>query len=119
MGRKAHVVVLVGGNNLRVWENEFWNRSVSKVYDLGARRLPGDLDESPVTADRSTGILRDSTGKTFRTRYVLTDPVAQLVGQAVAADSKKQLALCGGSGPLRSSTADRPAGSPTRGRPRA
>src|SRR5439155_8998505 len=80
VGRNADVAVLwSGGNPLRVWENEFWNRSVRRVYDLGTR-LPGDMPETRVSAQRSSGVLRDRSGRPLRARYVLTDRPAQLVG---------------------------------------
>ena len=48
VGRDAHVAMLwTGGNALAMWENEFWNRSVDRVYNLRAP-LPGDMPSTHV-----------------------------------------------------------------------
>ena len=40
VGRNADVtLVFTGANPYRGWENEFWNRSIHRVYDLGAPSL--------------------------------------------------------------------------------
>jgi glycosyltransferase involved in cell wall biosynthesis/4-amino-4-deoxy-L-arabinose transferase-like glycosyltransferase len=99
VGRDAHVaVVWAGGNDLAVWESEFWNRSVDRVYGLGAR-LPGDMPEEQTTVDPATGILRG-----VRERYVLAPSSVQLVGTRVAADSAKQLVLYRVTPPARITT---------------
>ena len=54
-------VLWTGGNELSVWENEFWNQSVDRVYELHAS-MPGDMPAIQVTSDRSTGVLRDVHG---------------------------------------------------------
>jgi len=88
VGRDAHVAVIwSGGNALAVWENEFWNRSIDRVYDLGAR-LPGDMPEQRTSVDPATGILHG-----VRERYVLAPTSVQLVGQRIASDPAKQLVL--------------------------
>jgi glycosyltransferase involved in cell wall biosynthesis len=104
VGRDAHVGVLwSGGNNLAVWENEFWNRSIDHVYDLGDP-LPGDMPETHLTADQATGILRDATGKPIDDRYVLTSSAVALVGKAVASDPTKELVLYEIASPARKTT---------------
>ena len=105
VGRDAHVGVLwSGGNALAVWENEFWNRSVDRVYDLGGARLPGDMPEVRVTANRSTGVLHDAHGKPVSDRYVLTSASVSLVGREVASDPAKQLVLYEVAAPTRTTT---------------
>ncbi|HLX19718.1 MAG TPA: glycosyltransferase [Gaiellaceae bacterium] len=99
VGRNADVgVVFAGGNQLSVWENEFWNRSIDRVYGLGAR-LPGDMPEVQTSIDQSTGVLRGVTDP-----YVLAPTSVQLVGTRVAADPAKQLVLYKVTPPARITT---------------
>jgi hypothetical protein len=100
----ARVAVLwSGGNELAVWENEFWNRSVGRVYELGTK-LPGDMPGVAISVDRRSGILRDRLGRPIRERYVLAERSLSLLGAQVAADPAKQLALYRVSGPVRTTT---------------
>jgi len=88
VGRDADVAAIwAGGNDLAIWQNEFWNRSVQRVYGLGAR-LPGDMPETQTRVDPATGVLVG-----VRERYVLAPTSVQLVGRRVAADPSKQLVL--------------------------
>jgi glycosyltransferase involved in cell wall biosynthesis len=103
-GRDAHVAVLwTGGNVLAVWENEFWNRSVDRFYELDAK-LPGDMPATPTTVERSSGILRDRQGTPIRERYVLTGAGVELVGKKIASDPKKRLVLYEVKVPARTTT---------------
>jgi glycosyltransferase involved in cell wall biosynthesis/4-amino-4-deoxy-L-arabinose transferase-like glycosyltransferase len=103
-GRDAHVAVLwSGGNNLAVWQNEFWNRSVDRVYDLGTL-LPGDMPSTRVSVSRSTGVLRDARGRPIADPYVLTSTSVELVGTKVAVDPAKQLVLYRVTPPARTTT---------------
>ncbi|MHB8469186.1 MAG: glycosyltransferase family 4 protein [Gaiellaceae bacterium] len=93
VGRNADVAVIwSGGNDLRVWENEFWNRSVKRVYDLGVP-LPGGMPERPLTVQQRTGILLDRAGQPIPERYVLADSSVQLIGTRVTSDPKTDLVL--------------------------
>jgi glycosyltransferase involved in cell wall biosynthesis len=104
VGRDAHVAVLwSGGNQLGVWDNEFWNRSVDRVYDLGGP-LPGDMPEVRVTTDRSTGVLHDAQGRTVTAPYVLTNRSVELVGSPIASDPEKHLVLYRVKKPARTTT---------------
>ena len=49
VGRDAQVAAIWSGNTDRyaIWENEFFNRCVGKVYDLGAT-----LERGPARDDR-------------------------------------------------------------------
>jgi glycosyltransferase involved in cell wall biosynthesis len=99
VGQNAHVgVVFAGGNDLAVFENEYWNRSIDRVYGLGAR-LPGDMPEIQTHVDPSTGDLAGVTEP-----YVLAPSSVQLVGTRVAADPAKQLVLYRVSEPVRITT---------------
>ena len=103
-GRDAHVGVLWnGGNVLAVWENEFWNRSVDRVYDLHSP-LPGDMPSVHVSVDPATGILRDAKGRPIDDSYVLSTTSVELVGTKVASDPAKQLVLYRVAKPARTTT---------------
>ena len=93
VGRDAKVAVLwSGGNQQAVWQNEFWNRSVAKVYDLGTP-LPGDMPSTRVGAVQATGVLVGLGGATIHEPFVLTSDTVSLVGKVVARDPAKQLVL--------------------------
>ncbi len=68
-----------------IWENEFFNRSVGPVYDVGAA-IPGGLASTAVTVGRD-GYLRDARGHLIRHRYVLADGSFDLNGVKRASDS--------------------------------
>jgi hypothetical protein len=101
VGSDAQVAAIWSGNTDRyaIWENEIFNRSVGKVYDLGAT-LSGDLPETPLTVDRRTGIM-SANGRPVRSRYVLADSSVELDGSVVAKDERKGMFLYRLSGPLR------------------
>ena len=105
VGRDAHVGILwSGGNTLGAWENEFWNRSVDHVYDLGSARLPGDMPATRLEADQATGVLRDVHGRPISDPYVLTSSAVELVGERIASDPAKKLVLYRVKAPARSTT---------------
>jgi len=85
-----------------IWENEFFNRSVGRVYDTGPS-LPGGLASVRVSVDRR-GYLREAEGRTIQHRYVLADGSLDLVGVKAAADESLGLTLWRVEGPLRSLT---------------
>jgi glycosyltransferase involved in cell wall biosynthesis len=104
VGRNANVAVLwSGGNELAAWENEFWNRSVARVYNLGTP-LPGDMPTVSVAPDQATGILTAADGSTVDAQYVLASDNVDLVGKVVARDPAKQLALYRVAEPARITT---------------
>ena len=107
VGRNAHVAVLwSGGNTYAVWQNEFWNRSVDRVYDLGSP-MGGGLPSTRVAlglADRASGILRDRSGRPLDVPYMLTTSSVALIGRKVASDPAKQLVLYRPSNPVRLAT---------------
>ena len=104
VGRDSHVAVLwSGGNELAAWENEFWNRSVDRVYSLGSP-LPGDMPTIKVAPNRATGVLVGLGGRTITEPYVLASNAVDLVGKVVARDPAKQLALYRVTSPARITT---------------
>ena len=104
VGSNARVAVLYsGGDRLAVWENEFWNRSVSRVYELGVH-LGGDMPATDVSVDRRSGVVHDRQGRAIQERYVLSSTRVALVGKPIAEDSSKQLVLYRVTEPVRTTT---------------
>jgi hypothetical protein len=104
VGRDAHVALLwTGGNDLSAWENEFWNRSIDRVYHVGTP-LPGDMPSTSVKVDPATGVLQDSAGRPISAPYVLTDTSVELRGTRIASDPSKQLVLYKVTPPARTTT---------------
>src|SRR5439155_4853180 len=94
VGRGADVAAVWTdrGNPFTIWENEFWSRSVRRVYDLGGP-LPGGMPETRVSIDRATGVLRDLRGRPIAARYVLTDTTLSLVGTVLRRDEARGMVL--------------------------
>lgn len=86
---------------LTVLENEFFSRSVGRVYTTGAGQVPGALAQEPLRHDEETGLLHDPGGRTVRTPYVLVDESLPLVGRTVARDRQKGMAVVAATGSLR------------------
>ncbi|HEY8774839.1 MAG TPA: glycosyltransferase family 39 protein [Gaiellaceae bacterium] len=101
VGSNAQVAAIWSGNTdpYAIWENEIFNRSVGKVYDIGAP-LNGGLPETQLTVDRRAGIM-SANGSPVRSRYVLADSSVSLAGTVVAQDTRKGMFLYRLSGPLR------------------
>jgi hypothetical protein len=101
VGAGANVAVLCNGGDdpYRVWENEFWNRSVRRVYGYAGNVLAGGMPERAVVADPASGVIHGVDAD-----YVLTDDRLQLLGQVVARDTAHQLLLYRIRKPARVST---------------
>jgi glycosyltransferase involved in cell wall biosynthesis len=94
VGTNANVAVLfTGGSAIRIWENEFWNRSIHRVYGLDGAELAGGMPQTNVKAQRATSELLDGAGHPLDADYVLTDTRAPVIGTRVAADESHLLAL--------------------------
>ncbi len=76
---------------LKVWENEFFNRSLGAVYAVGVP-MPAALPETGVDFD-GEGVLRDNPGNPISAAYVLTDMSIELVGEAVAIDEPRRMVV--------------------------
>jgi hypothetical protein len=102
VGRSADVSLVWTGNSdkFTVWQNEFFNRSVGKVYTTGPA-VPGGLAQTPLTVDRRTGYLRGPDGRRVRAAFALTDASLELAGRRVAGDERKAMVLYRVDGPLR------------------
>jgi hypothetical protein len=106
VGRDANVAAIWSGgprgNPFTVWENEFFNRSVRRVYDLGAS-LPGAMPEQHVGVEEATGVLH-ARGRPLDARYVLTDASVDVVGDVVARDPVRGIELVRAAQPVRLTT---------------
>jgi hypothetical protein len=90
------------GNRFTIWQNEFWNKSVRRVYDVGAK-MGGGMPEIPVLVRRQDGLLtRADTGEPLRAPYVLTDDSFAVVGTPIARDRARGMVLYRVTPPVRS-----------------
>jgi glycosyltransferase involved in cell wall biosynthesis len=86
VGRTADVAFVWPGpplNNNALWENEFFNRSIRTVYDLGPPS-EGDLPETPLS-DQADGTLA-ANGRPVHVPYVLTAEGTHIAGRVLARD---------------------------------
>lgn len=90
----AEVAVLWTGRTDRftVFQNEFFNRSVGRVYTIGGA-LPGNLPETPVRVDETSGVVERTDGSPVETGYVLTDGSIAPAGVVVATDAVRGLTV--------------------------
>src|SRR5581483_10313737 len=90
VGSNSKVAVVWTGHTdkFTVWENEFFNRSVGAVYATGPS-LPGDLPETKVTIDPTSGDLLTPAGNEIRAQYALADSSLAVEGTIVARDRLK------------------------------
>jgi hypothetical protein len=99
VGRGADVSVVWSGFNVySVWENEFFSRSIHKVYDLGGP-TPGGLPETALHEVRD-GRLADPAGHIVDVEYALAAEQADVEGTVVASDPRNGLNLVRVDGPL-------------------
>jgi hypothetical protein len=104
VGRHADVAALwTGKPDVHViWESEFFNRSVGRIYDVDAA-IPGGLPSTAVTVGRD-GYLRDEDGHLIRHRYVLVDGSLDVNGVKRASDVPLGITLWELRRPVRSLT---------------
>ncbi len=101
VGSHAEVAVLYPGTlePLRVWQNEFFNRSVGPVYAIGVP-LPGGLPETVVNVAADGSVL-NRPGFRIEADFVLVDSSTKVVGQTVAADTGAGMSVVRVAKPLR------------------
>jgi Dolichyl-phosphate-mannose-protein mannosyltransferase len=87
-----------------LWENEFFNRSVGSVLELG-NPAPGGLPATAVAVDPGTGVFRLRSGAVARADYVLVDASLPIAGEEIARDQGRQLVLLRVRGTLRETQA--------------
>lgn len=85
-----------------VWENEFFSRSVGRVYALHDP-MPGGLPSSRASFSPRSGFFT-SGGHPIRAPYALVDTSVEPVGTLLAQDVNKHVALFRLHGPLRQAT---------------
>jgi hypothetical protein len=105
VGPEQNVAVIWSGltDAFTVWENEFFNRSVGRVYHLRGP-VPSGLAQTQLTVDPADGMLRNPEGRLVRAAYALTDDSTHLVGDEIVRDEGKGLAVLRVDGYLRSTT---------------
>ena len=104
IGSGGNASFLLGTTNdpwpetLGLWQNEFWNRSLGAVYNLGAPEPA--VPETPVQLSPTTGIISSkTTGRAIRSRYVVTSMNYGIDGRLIGA--RPPFALYVTDGPLR------------------
>jgi hypothetical protein len=80
-----------------IWENEFFNRSVRRVYVIG-RPMRYALPQIPL--QRQSRRLYSVEGRRFVARYVLVDAGTAVEGTRIAADSHTGMVLLRVNGPV-------------------
>lgn len=93
VGRDARVAFVWSGHAdaATLWENEFFSRSVGRVYNLGPG-LGGGLPATDATIDERSGRLV-AGGSPIVARYALTDESVPLAGRVLARDPPKGIVL--------------------------
>ena len=100
VGRNAHVVQLWNnvGQVQEVWENEFFNRSITKIVDTG-NAFTGGLPEESLRM-KSDGTLVDGSGRPFRAGLALVPQSSYIGGTALVSDTGVGMTLLRVDGPL-------------------
>jgi hypothetical protein len=100
VGRNADVTQL--WNNVgaiqRVWENEFFNRSIRRTVDTG-NAFTGGLPEQSLR-ELKNGAIVDAQGRPYRVRYALAAQSSFIKGDTVALDNGTGMLLARVNGPL-------------------
>jgi hypothetical protein len=95
IGPKSEAVVFwpARGDPHLVWENEFFNRSVGRIYYTRTPSWAG-LPEQHVTLRRDGRLFPDGSREPVRARYLLADPsVVPVTGHLVAVDQTSGMRL--------------------------
>jgi hypothetical protein len=101
VGGDAEVTVMYSGalEPLRVWENEFFNRSIKGVYAMGVP-VPDGLPQSVVHPNES-GRIVDLADNPVAASLVMVHDSTVVAGTTVAADSDARLSIIRAAKPLR------------------
>jgi hypothetical protein len=97
-GAEAVAIWSGGTTSYAIWENEFFNRAVGRVYAVG-EPLPGNLPETEVEVDERTGRLL-AGGRPVEAAFALSDGSFPLDGDVVAQDPGVGVTLYRVGGPL-------------------
>jgi hypothetical protein len=98
-GNSDVAILFYAPDQVPFWQNEFFNASVDRVYNL----TPGPYDGLPQTlvVARPSGALVTSSGTRAEARYVLTNQALVPAGQPVATDQQIGMTLYRAQRPLR------------------
>jgi len=101
VGSQAQVAVLYPGTlePLRVWQNEFFNRTVGSIYTIGVP-MPGNLPDTVVNVAPSGDVV-DMNAFPVKAKFVLVDTSTQVAGEVVAYDPGTKMSVVAASTPLR------------------
>jgi hypothetical protein len=99
VGTKPVVTALWSGRSpyVTLWDNEFFNRSVGKVYNFFGP--PDGLPQQTATLNAVTGAVRLGT-RPVRVKYVLADFATLVKGTPIARDEKVGMTVYRVNGPL-------------------
>ena len=86
------VVFMGGADPMRVWQAEFFNRSIGDVYSLNAP-LAGGLPDTVSTVTSDGRVADRLGGGPIVSRYVLTDAFTTVVGTPIARDAVHGMVL--------------------------
>jgi hypothetical protein len=100
VGTKPQVATLWTNQQtfVTLWDNEFFNRSVGKVYYFNY--APDGLPATSVNVDTRNGELIAS-GHRVQAKYILVDPTVVIVGKPIARDPGTGMTLYRPATPLR------------------
>jgi 4-amino-4-deoxy-L-arabinose transferase-like glycosyltransferase len=84
---------------LSLWENEFFNQKVGRLYYVG--QPPDPLPSERLVIDRATGVLSSSAAGDFVPRYVAVGQEVRLGAPVVARDRQTRTVLYRVRGPVR------------------
>jgi Dolichyl-phosphate-mannose-protein mannosyltransferase len=104
VGKTARVDVLWSGLHTRgprgwhpIWQSEFFNASVGRVYDL---REPMLYDLPSRSLETVRGALYRADGRRFVAKYVLTDAATPIAGERIAVNEAAGMVLYRVDGPV-------------------
>ncbi len=101
-GSDVTVVFPGGSDPMRVWQAEFFNRSIGDVLTI-TTPLAGGLPDKVVNI-RPDGTITDRNDVPESALYVLTNSLTSIVGDVVARDAAYGMVLLRVSGPLRAAS---------------
>jgi hypothetical protein len=101
VGSTADVAVIFAGGSdpMRVWQAEFFNRSIGPVFTIGTP-LAGGLPDTIVDVGPEGAVI-DRANRPVSSGYVLTDSFTGVDGVTVARDAAYGMVLIETKGPLR------------------
>jgi hypothetical protein len=101
---RGETVALWTGNTSRfsIWQNEFFSRSVGRVYYIN-EPMGGGLPQTKATI-AADGVLRDPSGSPIEAAFVLTDGSLAPIGRVIAEDAGRGVLLYRPDGPLRAAS---------------